>query len=208
MRKKLSKLEASVSDAARRFASVEKRREAILKDSRDVISLCSRSIVALHSGDVREAAGQLKDAKARLDGLRKEAEDDLRRYLTPVETEFVEASCFLALVKGTVLPSMEDLDVSPSSYALGLLDMVGEAKRKVFDSVRAGKGEEAAKTFDAAEEVYSILRPLAVYDNIVPGIRRKLDVGRVLLEDIRGLLTEEAGRNRLLESLRKAQGSV
>jgi translin len=40
-----------------------------------------------------------------------------------------------------------------------------------------------------------------VYDNIVSGLRKKLDVARRLIEDIRATVTEESRRKALIEAV-------
>ena len=59
------------------------------------------------------------------------------------------------------------------------------------------------------EEIYNAIYPFAVYDNIVSGLRKKLDVARMLIEDIRAVVTEESRRKALMnaiDSLHKKRG--
>ena len=65
----------------------------------------------------------------------------------------------------------------------------------------SGKGEDAEKLFATMEEVYNAIYPFAVYDNIVSGLRKKLDVARMLIEDIRATVTEESRRKTLIEAV-------
>jgi translin len=99
------------------------------------------------------------------------------------------------------MPSMRELDVTGESYLTGLLDCVGEIKRLVYDRMRSGKGKDAEKLFATMEEIYNAIYPFAVYDNIVSGLRRKLDVARMLIEDIRATVTEESRRKALIEAV-------
>ncbi|MGI0090976.1 MAG: hypothetical protein ACREBS_04645, partial [Nitrososphaerales archaeon] len=48
---------------------------------------------------------------------------------------------------------------------------------------------------------YLLISPFAVYDNIAPGIRRKLDVARILIEDTRATVTEEARRREFITAI-------
>ncbi|MEM0075043.1 MAG: hypothetical protein QXT39_02880 [Conexivisphaerales archaeon] len=208
MKEKLSRFQISISSVVRKFDHIEKRRESLIKDTRDVLSYCSKSIIAIHSGDQKSSENYLETARAKLEGLKKLAENDLERYLIPAETELVEAYCFYALVRNSQLPSIDELNVSAASYILGLLDVIGEVKRRIYDLIRNGRQKEAYMLFEKIEDIYSTLKPLAVYDNLAPGIRRKLDTDRILLEDIRGLLTEEARREKLLDSLKSVQSRL
>jgi translin len=82
-----------------------------------------------------------------------------------------------------------------------LLDCVGEIKRLVSDRMRSGKGKDAEKLFATMEEIYNAIYPFAVYDNIVTGLRKKLDVARMLIEDIRATVTEESRRKALIDAV-------
>jgi translin len=181
------------------------KRDRVLKDSRDVISSCSRAIINVHTGKVKEANVELTKARSLLGALKRSSGGPLSRYLVSPETEFVEASAVLSLAKNKPVPSMEDLGASPEAYLLGLLDTVGELKRLVLDSILRRRAADATRYFTVMEELYSICSPLAVYDHVVNGARRKVDVARILVEDTRGLLAEEMGRESVSSSMARLE---
>lgn len=181
------------------------RREKLLRESRDVISSCSRAIIDVHGGNLPEALRQLAGAKEGLTSLRKLGDGPLIRYLVPPETEFVEASTVIALAKGRPIPSRKSLGASPEAYLLGLLDTVGELKRLTLDSIMKGKMQAAEKHFQSMERLYSACSPLTVYDHVANGARRKVDVARMLVEDVRGLLAEEIRREAVSEKMRRLE---
>jgi translin len=184
------------------------RRERILKDSRDVILASSRAIVALHGGKTKEAEEEISRARSLLKSLRKDGEGSLSRYLISPETEYVEASTVDAIVRGKPIPDSSVLEVSPEAYILGLLDSVGEIKRLLLVSITEGKIDKAKDHFKAMERLYSLLSPFAVFDNVVSGVRRKIDVARMIIEDTRGILAEETRRDSLLLSIKKLQKTM
>lgn len=177
-----------------RFASQLERRDRVLKDSRDVISASSKAIISVHTGKMKEADRELTKAKSLLQALKKSADGPSSRYLVSPEAEFVEAATVVALAKGKSVPAMATLGASPEAYLLGLLDSVGELKRMVLDSILQRKLPKARRYFEIMQELYSVCSPLAVYDHVVNGARRKIDVARMLVEDTRGFLAEELGR--------------
>jgi len=196
------------------FSGQLERRDRVLKESRDVISACSRAIINVHTGKMKEAEKEHGAAKSLLASLKKSSGASSSRYLVSPEAEYVEASAVIALAMGREIPSMESLGASPEAYLLGLLDTVGELKRLVLDSILHRKLASAKKYFGVMEELYSLCSPLAVYDHVVNGARRKIDVARMLVEDTRGLLAEEMGREsvsasmvRLEKSLKKRAGA-
>jgi translin len=180
---------------------VQERREKLIKGTRDIVMLCSKSIVALHRGQNDDAKSKMEEAKSMLEEFRKYAKEDLYRYIAVAEQELVEAYALRAVIENTAIPSMRELEVTGPSYLTGLLDCVGEIKRLVYDRMRTGNEKDAAKLFATMEEIYNAIYPFAVYDNIVSGLRKKLDVARMLIEDIRAVVTEESRRKALINAL-------
>jgi translin len=195
----------SLKSAETRFSSELERRDRVLKNSRDVIAACSRAIIDVHTGRMKEAEKERAVAKALLISLKRSSGGSASRYLVSPEAEYVEASAVIALAKDREVPSMENLGASPEAYLLGLLDTVGELKRLVLDSILQRKLARAKKYFGTMEELYSVCSPLAVYDHVVNGARRKIDVARMLVEDTRGLLAEEMGRESVSASMARLE---
>lgn len=187
------------------FSAQLERRDRVLKDSRDVISACSRTIIYVHTGKVKESEKELARAKTLLASLKKSSAGSASRYVVSPESEFVEASAVVALARGKPIPSIETLGASPEAYLLGLLDTVGELKRLVLDCIMQRKLPKAKLHFETMQELYSMCSPLAVYDHVVNGARRKIDVARMLVEDTRGLLAEEMGRDSVSASMARLE---
>jgi translin len=197
----MSNIENSLEEIDNTLKDVQDRREKLIKGTRDVVMLCSKSIVAMHHNQLQDAESKMQQAKSMLEELRKYAQEDLYRYIVVSEQELVEAYALKSVMEDKPLPSMKDLDVTGESYLTGLLDCVGEIKRLVYDRMRSGKGKDAEKLFATMEEIYNAIYPFAVYDNIVSGLRKKLDVARILIEDIRATVTEETRRRALIEAV-------
>lgn len=195
----------NVKDTLKKISSqlddVEHRREVLIKGTRGVIMKCSKSIMALHRGLLEDAAKLLEEAQTELSSLRAHTRDDLERYLINAEQEFVEAYQLKCVYEKTSLAGIDDLKVATSSYLLGLLDSIGEIKRMIYDNLRTERTSDALKLFALMEDLYGSIYPFAVYDNIVPGIKRKLDVAKLLIENARSTLTEESNRNMLIKRM-------
>jgi translin len=202
------RLKVTLEPIARDLETIVTRREGLIKESRLAISLASKSIVNIHIGKIDEAETSLKEAQILLKRLRKTADSDLRRYLVSPETEYVEAETIMAVASGKQLPIPEKLGVSHEAYLLGLLDAVGELKRMVFDSIRRGDIDRASRYFVLMEDIYIHLSPFAIYDHVVQGFRRKLDVTRSLVEATRAAVTEETRRAEFIKDIDRATKRV
>lgn len=194
-------VKATLKNISLDLDDVEHRREVLIKGTRGVIMKCSKSIMALHRGRFEDAAKLLKEAQAELGSLRTHKRDDLERYLINAEQELVEAYQLKCVYEKTSLAGIEDLNVATSSYLLGLLDSIGEIKRMIYDNLRTERTSDAFNLFALMEDLYSSIYPFSVYDNIVPGIKRKLDVAKLLIENARSTLTEESNRNLLIKRI-------
>ena len=201
----LKNVKTSLNKITKSLGEVQDSREFLLKNTREIIILCSRSIIAVHKGDLAEGKNNLKQADMLLKKYKKKATGQLRRYLITPEQEFVEAACLIAIVEKKEIPSDKKLDVMPESYVLGLLDCVGELKRRVFDKIRVDQIDDATKTFEVMEDLYLQLYTFSMYDKVVKEARRKIDVNRILVDDVRSAITEEKRRTELIKTLKKLE---
>ena len=199
----LKNVKSSLKEISKSLKSSNESREFLIKNTRDVVILCSHSIIAAHKGDLKLARQKIKKAEIVLKVNQKKAKNDFKKYLITPEQEFVEAHSFLAIVENKEIPSLKSLKVSEEAYILGLLDCIGELKRFVLDNIRNGHLKKADRIFNVMENIYQTLYPFAMYDKIVRETRRKLDVNSVLVEETRAVITEEIRRNHFVKALTK-----
>ncbi len=201
----LKNVKQSLNEIAKSLGEIQDAREFLLTNTREIIILCSKSIIAVHKGDMATGKSNLKKANVLLNKYKKKATGGLRRYLIIPEQEFVEAACLIAIIEQKEIPSDKKLVVMPESYVLGLLDCVGELKRQVFDKIRIGKIDEATRIFEVMENLYLQLYTFSLYDKVVKEARRKIDVNRILVDDVRSVITEEKRRAELIKILQKLE---
>ena len=199
----LRNVKSSLDSISKSLSVSQDSREYLIKNTREVIILCSQAIINIHKGDRKTAKSKIKKAQTLLKSYRRKADGVFQRYLLTPEQELVEANALLAIVEKRAIPNHKTMSVSDESYVLGLLDCIGELKRQVFDKIRVGDSKEAARIFEIMENLFLYLYPFATYDKIVKEARRKLDVNRVLVEDVRAALTEEIRREDLINAIKK-----
>lgn len=201
----LKKVKSSLNKIAKSLAEIQDAREFLLKNTREVIIISSKSIISSHKGDIKIAKNYLKQADILLKKYKKKTTPDLRKYMITPEQEFVEAASLIAIIEKKEIPSEKELGVMPESYVLGLMDCIGELKRMIFDKIRIGDIDEATRIFEVMENLYLNLYPFSMYDKVVKEARRKIDVDRILIDDVRGAITEEKRRSDLIAALNKLQ---
>jgi translin len=197
----LNSVQSSLDEINDDLKNVEERREKLIKGTRDVIMLCSKSIIALHHNEIEVAHSTMRQAKIMLDEFRQYSKAGLYKYIVIAEQELVEAYGLKSIVQESCIPSMKELNVSGSSYITGLLDCIGEIKRMIYDRMRSGRADDAIKLFALMQDIHSAVYPFAIYDHLVPGMRRKLDIAKMLIEDIRAIVTEEARREVMIKAI-------
>lgn len=204
----LSNVQADVEKIDKKFKDIEERRNAIIKGTRDATILCSKAIVSMHAHKKNESIENIAKAKKLLQQFKEMGKDDLQKYLYVAEQEFVEAYCLFSIIENSVIPSMKSLEVSDISYVMGLLDCIGEIKRMIIDKIRLEGASDINTLFELMDKIYGIIYPLAVYDNLMPGLRKKLDVSRILIENVRAILTEENRRTIMIEKMHEFEKKI
>jgi translin len=204
----LTNVQADVEKINKKFKDIEERRNAIIKGTRDATILCSKAIVSMHAHKKNESIENIGKAKKLLQQFKEMGKEDLQKYLYVAEQEFVEAYCLFSIIENSVIPSMKSLEVSDISYVMGLLDCIGEIKRMIIDKIRLEGTSDINSLFELMDKIYGIVYPLAVYDNLMPGLRKKLDVSRILIENVRAILTEENRRTIMIEKMHEFEKKI
>jgi translin len=199
----LKNAKASLSRISKVLEKTFDDRELLLKNTRQIVNLCSEAIIECHRNNEKVATKKASEAQRLLQKYKKQTDPGLHRYLITPEQEFVEASALLAIIGGKAVPAADQLKVSEDAYVLGLLDCIGELRRNIYDKIRIGNAQEAQKIFSVMEEMYLMLYPFAHFDKVVKEARKKLDVARILVEETRIAITEEIRRSELIKSMNK-----
>jgi translin len=197
----LSNVQTDVEEINKKFKDIEERRNAIIKGTRDATILCSKAIVSMHSHKKNESIEYIEKSKKLLKQFKELGKDDLQKYLYIAEQEFVEAYCLFSIAENSAIPGKRSLDVSDISYVMGLLDCIGEIKRMIIDKIRSEGTSNVTALFELMDKIYGTIYPLAVFDNLMPGLRKKLDVSRILIENVRAIITEEKRRTIMIEKI-------
>jgi translin len=197
----LSNVQTDVEEINKKFKDIEERRNAIIKGTRDATILCSKAIVSMHSHKKNESIEYIEKSKKLLKQFKDLGKDDLQKYLYIAEQEFVEAYCLFSIAENSAIPGKRSLDVSDISYVMGLLDCIGEIKRMIIDKIRSEGTSNVTALFELMDKIYGTIYPLAVFDNLMPGLRKKLDVSRILIENVRAIITEEKRRTIMIEKI-------
>jgi translin len=197
-------IKSSLTIYSSQLKELEKSREILIKESREVVSLCSKAIVLIHSNKISDAESLLQNSFSIIAHLRTYVISDLDRYLWPAEQEYVEAIILKEIAeRKSSLSGYTELNVSLNAYVGGLLDSVGEMKRMIYDHLRKNDLQFSLSLFEIMQSVYDLLYPFSVYDNIINGVRKKLDISKRIIEDTRITMTEAYQRNEFLSEFKR-----
>ncbi len=190
-------------------------RETILKASRNSVRFSQEAVRAIHRDEFEKAKDKLKEAKNLIHDMDSQIKDTCpqlyyKGHVAVMFQEFVEAALFLNLIEGLPdIPGPEELQVSNYDYLQGLGDLIGEIRRYSLNAIRKEDFPKAEKCLTYMEEIYDMLLTLDYPEGLIPGVRRKVDVARSLIEKTRSELAyfQHGNRvvtniNRLLEKLK------
>src|SRR5438034_7782105 len=182
-------------------------REQALALTREVIRLSANAIRAVHRREFDAAGGLLAKAKTNLEqteaALSQHRDIFHAGFVHDAQKEFAEAHTTLALIAGRPLPGPDDLGVMGASYLNGLGETVGELRRHLLDSLRAGDIDHCEESLAAMGDIYDILITMDYPEAVTSGLRRTADAMRAILERTRGDFTMAFAQRRLEERLRE-----
>jgi translin len=190
----------------------EEVREEVQRDMRKATRLSKQAIQVTHQERFDDAKAMLEEAKSLFVKLQETSKDHpYLLYSGSVGAAFeehAEAHILLTLIQEHRFASPKEIDVPLTPYVLSLGDVVGELRRRALDLIRRGNVEEAEKTLEKMEHIYSELTALDEAYIIIKGLRRKGDVARHLIEITRGDITSEARRSALERSISKLEQTI
>jgi len=205
----LKNLLGKIQDELRKRETVH---EEVQKDMRRATRLSKQAILFTHQERFKDAKKLLKEA----DGLFSKLNSTGETYPDMVYSgsvdaafqEYAEAQTLLALVEHNRFVSPEEIKVNSVAYVLGLADVIGELRRRALDSLRKVDVKTAEYCLSLMEEIYVQLMSMDEAYMLVPGLRRKSDVARHLIETTRGDITIEARRSSLEECMKNLEKLV
>ena len=190
----------------------EKMREEAHLNMRKATSFSKQAILLSHQKRLEEAHKQLtraNDVITRLKDLAKEHPAMIYGGMfSAALQEYSEACIFVKLIEEDKFVAPEEIDVPQMDFVLGLADVVGEFRRLALDALREGDVAEGEKCLQTMDEIYVELEALDEAYMLVPGLRRKNDVSRRIIESTRGDITQEVRRKVLEDRLRSFEQAL
>ncbi|MCL5433793.1 MAG: hypothetical protein M1538_02330 [Candidatus Marsarchaeota archaeon] len=163
---------------------LEKKQETldkIIQITRNIIRDSGHTITLIHNDEIFKAEELIKKINEEVNAL-KNIDNEFKYNTIQAYQEYVEALSFLSIIKTNKLPMMKDLNVSDEAYLLGIMDVVGELKRKIIELLRTEKVGEAKEMLSIMEAIYDSTRKLKFAESVLQGFRKKQDVARIQIE--------------------------
>ena len=186
-------------------------RDEALKQARELTRHASLAIRAIHREDHDEAQSEIhlgrELAQALTRTLRTEhPELFFAGYTQDAIKEYCEACLTVAMIKGEVLPTPQDLDAEPPAYLNGLTETLGELRRRCLDLLRPGYSAEVERLLALMDDVFTQLVTMDYPDAITDGLRRRTDLARGIIERTRADITVSFRQNELESKLDRLTG--
>jgi len=203
----LATLKAILKEVKKELTQKDSVRENALQNMRKATSLSKQSILLMHQKKYSKARKSIENAQeivCKLQGLAKEYPDIIHvgMYNAALQ-EYAEANIFQGLIQESRFVTPEEINVPAVDYVLGLADVIGEYRRLVLDALREGDAEKGEKCLQTMDEIYIELMAMDEAYMFVPGLRRKCDVARRIIETTRGDITQEVRRKALENYLKQ-----
>lgn len=178
----MKNLDQDVENVAESLAAKQEAFDRVMQLSREVIRSAGQAITMMHNGDTKKAATVIKEMKGKVKSL--QGIDTQFKYNTQqAYQEYVEAQVFYDIMAGDGVPRMSEIGVDPDAYLMGLMDVTGELKREILESLRREEIKDAESYFEIMKSIYDGTRSIRFAEAVLPGFRKKQDVARIQLEN-------------------------
>jgi len=202
-------LKAVLKRIRRELKEKEKVRDKVQADMRKVTGVSKQAILLIHQKRFKEARKLLERAKEiilKLNGMAKEHPDIIHSGLYDVALqEYAEANIFLTLIEEGRFITPTEINVPSIDYVLGLADVIGEYRRLALDALREGNVKKSEECLRVMDEIYTELMAMDEAYMLVPGLRRKCDIARKIIETTRGDVTHEVRRQSLEKHMKRLE---
>lgn len=182
-------------------------REEVLRRTRRVIRSSGEAIKALHRNQIKTATEKIEAARKNMQTIHQLTQEhpelQFQGYVANAEQELGEALLFHAFIREEPLLSAAELSIQPYPYLMALADFIGELRRFILDNLRRNDFDRIESTLELMDELITALFSLDFVDGLLPGLRRKVDLGRGLVERTRGDVTTALPREHLRRELQK-----
>ncbi|MFW9830227.1 MAG: hypothetical protein ACFFD8_00385 [Candidatus Thorarchaeota archaeon] len=192
-----------------KLAVQNKSRDHLIDEMNKVLRITREAISAIHRGDMSRARTSIKNAQSMLQDTQKHQKKlnqlPVLGLVNNAEGELAEAGLFLAFLEKQESPPPQEFGISDIGYLQGLGDFVGELRRYALDSLTNDNLDEAKRAFTQMESIYTVLMTFDFPQGLTPGVRRKTDVARGLVERTRADLNTAIENRRLLTGISSLQ---
>ncbi len=203
----MTTLKNILGEIKRELKAKEKIRTTAQEDMRKATSLSKQAILMIHQKRIKEANRLSKEARQiilRLTEISREHPDMIYGGMFDAASqEYAESNIFLTLVDESRFIAPDEINVSSINYVLGLADVIGEYRRLSLDALREDDTKKAEECLQTMDEIYVELMGMDESYMLVPGLRRKSDIARRIIEITRGDVTQEIRRSRLEKYLQR-----
>ena len=200
-------LKTILKEVKKELIQKDEVRENAHQSMRKITSLSKQAILFIHQKRHKEAKKLIENAKEiilRLQALAKENPDVIYSGMfSAALQEYAEANIFHGLIQEARFVTPDEINVPSIDYVLGLADVIGEYRRLVLDALREGDAEKGQEYLTTMDGIYIELMAMDEAYMFVPGLRRKCDVARRIIETTRGDVTQEVRRKSLENYLKQ-----
>ncbi|MEM3668847.1 MAG: hypothetical protein QXU38_03540 [Candidatus Bathyarchaeia archaeon] len=202
----MGSLKAVLEEIRKELKEKEKIRENAQNDMRKATSLSKQAILLIHQKRLKEAERLIRKAREIILELKNASTthpDIIHSGLYDAALqEYSEANIFLKFIEEERFVTPKEIGVPSVDYVLGLADVIGEYRRLALDALREGDVQKSEECLKIMDEIYIELMAMNEAYMLVPGLRRKCDTARKIIEITRGDVTQEIRRSTLEKYLK------
>ncbi len=179
---KVKQLDKDIGKVSDGLSKKQSNFDRVMQISREAIRDSGQAITFMHNDEIAKAVSKIKGISKALKNLKK-LDSEFRYHTMQAYQEYAEAFIFFGIKKYGGIPKMEMVKVGNEAYLMGLMDVVGELKREILESLRKDDVKKAENYLEIMKQIYDSTRRLRFAEAVISGFRKKQDVARIQIEN-------------------------
>ena len=176
----MSKLDTDIKTITRHLVEKQGEFDSVMDLVRNTIRNSAHAITMLHNNDKKGAEKAIAAAKKMMEELHKFPSFEYQSK--QAYQEYAEAFIFFRIKQYDEIPIYSSVGIDHESYLMGLMDVIGELKREILESLRENNADDAEEYFKHMCNIYDSTRSIRFAEAVLNGFRKKQDVARIQLE--------------------------
>ncbi|MEM3615468.1 MAG: hypothetical protein QXX09_02340, partial [Candidatus Methanomethylicia archaeon] len=145
-------------------------REKLHLKIREIQRLCGEAISQIQQGKIDQAKERILIVEDKMEKELIGNLEEINEAYNMMLQEYVEAKALLKIEEEGRIPTLKELKTTERAYILGLVDLMGELKRRIITHLINEEIDQAKIKMEIVKQLFQALEVLEYPRSLIPGL--------------------------------------